>query len=146
VTVVDGVVAGGDREITLCSSNDMEYVLLDFLVDTNADGEGDGAGDGALLPGNLDLFGTWSYWGNVPTHITSNEIDPDQDTFNPNGLDDGKYQYTYTVNRGNDGVVNPGELTGSCNNCEASATVTINISSAPFAGVDSSITVCNNPG
>lgn len=130
ITVVNGVTAGVSYSITVCSNTNQEYNLYSFLTG-GTDGTSTGA-EPVSLPGGT-VTGSWS--GDVgASGYTAGTADIDDDTFNPNGVTNGVYTYTYSVAQ-----------TGaeSCENCQDSATVTITVVTAPEAGTGQPATVCN---
>ncbi len=91
---------------------------------------------GSPLP---ETDGVWTGSGTASPGYDANTAAGDDDTFNPLAATVGTYLFTYTVDNGD--VTTP----GGCTNCEATATLTINVVAAGDAGTNGAVTLCNTP-
>lgn len=137
ITVEDGVTAGVDANISLCSNDNTVYSIVNFLNG----GDGLIAGLDPVTPVGVGLTGTLTGTGigvvSTPPgagHV-ANTTNPLDDTFNPFNVAVGPYTFIYNISR--NGAQN-------CENCQDSATVTLTVATAPSAGIDSAATVCRN--
>jgi hypothetical protein len=138
LTVINGAVAGTDVEYTVCSSTDYDYSLFEMLrsdhtFDTN----------GELIEGVEPLSTTGSFFlgtqdlsaGTLPSGFVRGSNYPVTATFNPNGVALGTYNFIYKVNQGG---------AAGCENCVDEAVVKFVVVTAPNAGQNANVTLCNS--
>lgn len=127
ITVNDGAIQMLDYNPLLCTSENFEFILFDYVQG------GDGTGTG-IVP--ADTTGAWTGGAvNGPGHTPNTAVATD-DTFNPTGLTPGNYTFIYSVDQTGGGL--PG-----CDNCTAVSTVIIAVTDAADAGTSATITLCN---
>jgi hypothetical protein len=141
VIVVDGVLAGQTINITKCDTDNVNYVLYSIL-EGGVSPDGGGAwlsppqNNGNVTPPNLPaITGQWT--GSISSPGYSGGASATEATFNPSLHTGTEATFTYTVTN-TEG--NPG-----CTNCTNQATITFTITETPFAGDDTTLTVCNDP-
>ena len=127
IEVNDGAIDIANFSPTVCTSDMTAYNLFDIIKG------GDGTGTG-VDPADND--GAWSGGGTASAGYAALTGVPTDDTFTPNGLTAGSYDFIYSVDHTGGGT--PG-----CDNCTATGTITFNVTLAADAGMNNTITLCN---
>lgn len=129
ISVIEGVTAGMDANVEVCSNDNTQYYILDLL----------NGGDGSVNtePINITSTGTITMTPDGAWYTAGTPSEPWTASFNASLAAAGNtYTATYTVEASDP------TYDAACTNCQDEKTVTFTVVAPPDAGIDNTVTVC----